>query len=151
MTYLENIETRVMENLYLLDKGIRDCALMECGDVDENGNIPKDVEDMIMKRLSTHSNIRVVFKTFKYLKCGDEYGISIDAFFYKYNFQRILIEKLHTDIPTHSFLYEYCLGTLLGYSSASMEEFLMRNTTEKLINTVNVAKNQERCNQCSAE
>jgi hypothetical protein len=148
MTYLENLESRVVENLYFLEKGIRDCALMECGNADKNGNIPEEVDDMIHKRLSTHSKIRVVFKTFE---CDD--GLKyIDAFFYKYNYQRILIEKLHTDIPIHSFLYEYCLGTLLGYSNASMEEFLMRNTTEKLINTVNEAKNQERCcNQCSAE
>ena len=138
MTYLENLETRVMENLYLLDKGIRDCALMECGDADENGNIPEEVEDMIYKRLSTHSNIKVVFKTFEY---GD--GKFVDALLYKYNFQRILIEKLYNDIPSHSFLYEYCLGTLLGYSGASMEEFLMKDTTEKLINTVNAAKNKE--------
>lgn len=138
MTFLENLESRVVENLYLLDKGIRDCALMECGDVDENGNIPEEVEDMIYKRLSTHSNIKVVFKTFEY---GD--GKFVDALFYKYNYQRILIEKLYTDIPSHSFLYEYCLGTLLGYSGASMEEFLMNDTTEKLINTVNTAKNKE--------
>ena len=137
MTFLENLETRVMENLYLLDKGIRDCALMECGDADENGNIPEEVEDMIYKRLSTHSNIRVVFKTFK---CDGEDGKFVDALFYKYNYQRILIEKLYTDIQSHSFLYEYCLGTLLGYSGASMEEFLMNDTTEKLINTVNAAK-----------
>jgi hypothetical protein len=143
MTYLENLETRVMENLYLLDKGIRDCALMECGDADENGNIPEEVKDMIYKRLSTHSNIKVVFKTFEY---GD--GRFVDALLYKYNFQRILIEKLYNDIPSHSFLYEYCLGTLLGYSNASMEEFLMRQAIDKVID----AKNQERCcNQCSAE
>ena len=142
MTYLENLETRVMENLYLLDKGIRDCALMECGDTDENGNIPEEVEDMVYKHLSTHSNIRVVFKTFEY---GD--GKFVDALFYKYNFQRILIEKLYTDIPSHSFLYEYCLGTLLGYSGASMEEFLMNDTTEKLINTVNAAKAKDAKNK----
>lgn len=135
MTFLENLESRVVENLYLLDKGIRDCALMECGDADENGNIPEEVEDMVYKRLSTHSNIKVVFKTFEY---GD--GKFVDALFYKYNYQRILIEKLYTDIPCHSFLYEYCLGTLLGYSGASMEEFLMNDTTEKLINTVNADK-----------
>jgi len=138
MTFLENLESRVVENLYLLDKGIRDCALMECGDTDENGNIPEEIEDMIYKHLFTHSGIRVVFKTFK---CDGEDGKYVDALFYKYNFQRILIEKLYTsDIPSHSFLYEYCLGTLLGYSGASMEEFLMNDTTEKLINTVNAAK-----------
>jgi len=139
---IKELEFRVLENLYLLEKEVRDCALIECDKADENDNVREDIEEIILKRLSSHPDIHVVFKTFR---CDNE--TYVNAFLYKYNYQRILIEKLYTDIPCHSFLYEYCLGTLLGYSNASMEKFLMRQAIDKVID----AKNNDRCNQCSAE
>lgn len=120
---------RLSDGLYLLTKGVRDCLEMSIV------GTPKEINDQLcdIESLATRGDYHVLaFKiNDKELESeGREYHM---VFVCKYQYQRILLTKLFNDIKPHSFIYEYIMGTLLGYSAASMEEFLMTHSIDHII------------------
>lgn len=109
--------------LYLMGKGVRDCCETTIGgtpaEIDE---ILYDIEAMCLD---------YKYQVLSFLLEKEEDREYRAVFICKYNFQKILLTKLFNEIKPHSFEYEYMMGTLLGYSAASMEEFLMRKCTDE--------------------
>jgi len=109
--------------LYLMDKGVRDCCETTVGGTpDELAEKLYDIEAMCLD---------YKYHVLSFLLEKEEDREYRSVFICKYNFQKILLTKLFNDIKPHSFEYEYMMGTLLGYSAASMEEFLMRKHTDE--------------------
>ena len=109
--------------LYLMDKGVRDCCETTIGGTPtEIGEKLYDIESMCLD---------YKYHVVSFLLEKEEDREYRSVFICKYNYQKILLNKLFNEVKPHSFIYEYMMGTLLGYSAASMEEFLMRKHTDE--------------------
>ena len=130
---------RLEDDLYLMDKGVRDCCeIFIYGAENELEEKLSEIEQQ-----ATSHNFYI---TYIDMHCDDDkdgkYGKSV--FVCKYHYQRILISKLNNDITPHSFIYEYIMGSLLGYSAAAMEEFLMKHCADKTILSIEENDNDEK-------
>jgi hypothetical protein len=130
---------RLEDSLYLMDKGVRDCCeTFIYGTEKELGENLIEIEQQ-----ATHHNYYI---TYIDIHCDDDkdgkYGKSV--FICKYQYQRIVISKLINDIKPHSFIYEYIMGSFLGYSGAAMEEFLMKHCTDEIILSIEENGNDEK-------
>ena len=120
MAEVDKYVNRVLDEIYLIKKGVRDCALVDLGlSTDKWAIIQYNVEQAVIQ-----NDLNIIFKSFE---TDDPDGINTyyEAYIYKYNHQRLIIDLLDT-LPTHELLYEYILGNLLGYSGAAMEEHIMK-------------------------
>ena len=116
---------RALENL--IDKGVRDCALIvpiPCNDELQN-------TIFTIEQMAINSGFRVVVN--HVTDDTDPSNEFCEVYIYKYNYQRIIINIILEDKKIDRFLKEYLLGTLLGYSAQSMEEYIMKNVTLELI------------------
>lgn len=112
------------DNMYLMDKGVRDCCeLLISGSPSEIGDQLYDIEAQAAEHKYNVLAFRLQREEGETNECHS-------VFICKYNYQKILLTKLYNEVKPHSFIYEYMMGTLLGYSAASMEEFLMRKCTD---------------------
>ncbi len=118
----------ILNELYLLDKGVRDCF---CETVID----PEDLDFIIEE--AVHHNYYVYTHEFED-KC-DKKTIYI-AYVCKYNYQKIMLHKMYTDSNIDKFTKEYIEGTLLGYSAQSMEEYLIKMIVNDSIDPVESGK-----------
>ena len=135
----------LLNELYLMDKGIRDCFEVLVSGDDES--ISKDIEYIIEKATEYHfMYFMVELEADDDDPCNTKY---VSMFIFKYNYQKILLSVIYNKFKAHSFEYEYCLGTLLGYSGESMEEFLMKDLADKIVedskNEITTKPNFEFC------
>ncbi len=112
-----------------MEKGIRDCFETLVSGDDES--ISKDIDYIIMKATEYRFMYYVVELETDDNDPPDTKYVSV--YIFKYNYQKILLNMIYNKFKAHSFEYEYCLGTLLGYSGKSMEEFLMKDITDKIV------------------
>ena len=119
----------ILNELYLLDKGVRDCF---CETVME----PEDI-DFIIGQAVQH-NYYVYTREFDD-DCCDEKKFYI-VYVCKHNYQKIMLHKMYTDSNMDKFTREYIEGTLLGYSAQSMEEYLMKMIVNDSIDPVESGK-----------
>ena len=119
----------LLNELYLMEKGIRDCFQILVSGDDES--ISKDIEYIIMRATEYRFMYYVVELEADDNDPPDTKYVLVYVF--KYNYQKILLNMIYNKFKAHSFEYEYCLGTLLGYSGESMEEFLMKDITDKIV------------------
>ena len=120
MADVDKCVNRVLDEIYLIKKGVRDCALVDLGLKNANWEeVQYAVEQAVIQ-----NDLNIIFKSFE---TDDPDGINTyyEAYIYRYNHQRLIIDLLDT-LPTHELLYEYTLGNLLGYSGAAMEEYIMK-------------------------
>ena len=109
------------DELYLLDKGVRDCfSLNVVGDKEER----EEAIDQIIGKV-------IQYDYFVYTVELDEETTCV--YVCKYNYQKVILHTIYNELTPHSILYEYCLGTLLGYSGKSMDEFLTKIMIDKTI------------------
>ena len=135
----------LLNELYLMDKGIRDCFEVLVSGDDES--ISKDIEYIIEKATEYHfMYFMVELEADDDDPCNTKY---VSMFIFKYNYQKILLSVIYNKFKAHSFEYEYCLGTLLGYSGESMEKFLMKDLADKIVedskNEITTKPNFEFC------
>lgn len=119
----------LLNELYLMEKGIRDCFETLVSGDDES--ISKDIDYIIGQATEFHFMYYVVELETDDNDPPDTKYVSV--YIFKYNYQKILLNMIYNKFKAHSFEYEYCLGTLLGYSGKSMEEFLMKDITDKIV------------------
>ena len=112
-----------------MEKGIRDCFETLVSGDDES--ISKDIDYIIGQATEFHFMYYVVELETDDNDPPDTKYVSV--FIFKYNYQKILLNIIYNKFKAHSFEYEYCLGTLLGYRGESMEEFLMKDITDKIV------------------
>ena len=129
----------VLNEIYLIEKGVRDCALVELGtpEIGEYHELLYKVEQVVIQ-----NDLNVKFKEFKTDEPCDADKTYVEAYIYKYNHQRIIIDLLDT-LPTHEFLYEYILGNLLGYSGEAMEKYIMKKITYSASKEINDIVNKK--------
>jgi hypothetical protein len=118
----------LLNELYLMEKGIRDCfEILVSGD-DES--VSRDIDYIIGQAI----NHDFMYYTDEFETDDNEPDIKyVSVYIFKYNYQKILLNMIHKKFEAHSFEYEYCLGSLLGYSGKSMEEFLMKTMVDKIV------------------
>ena len=132
MSKNELLLNNVLNEIYLMQKGVRDCVLVDdvpCSDPNELIKTLFTIEQM-----ATKSGFRVVVN---HVEDPDPSNEFCEVYIYKYNYQRLIINIILEDKKIDKFLKEYLLGTLLGYSAQSMEEFIMKNVTLALIDKTN--------------
>lgn len=129
--YFDKLE-EVMDNCYLINKGVRSCYMTTVTGPDE------DYESGV------YENPYIVISVSKKVKAIEDYAkkeglyfysyklkdleedIALDQYtyccwIYKYPHQGIILKSLPGE---HGFIEEWIVGKLLGYSDAAMEEFL---------------------------
>ena len=129
MTRNDMILNNVLNEIYLMEKGVRDCVLIDdipCANSDELRNTIFSIE-----QFATTSGFRVVVN--HVTDDADPSNEFCEVYIYKYNYQRLIINIILEDKKIDKFLKEYLLGSLLGYSAQSMEEFIMKNVALALI------------------
>ena len=118
---------RVYEESYLIEKGVRSCALIEVADYDDFQTNPH-MDDVVVERYkeiktdAKHRGLYTLLIVYKKLK-------SADCYVYKYPFQRFLIDFVTSDWRDNfhlNTLSAYIQGKLLGYADFSMDEFLSK-------------------------
>ena len=129
-------------NIYLLQKGVRDCALIP---INLFGNKEKKLDELFeIEQFIISSNLY-----YNILKYDDEeednFSEDLSIYVFKYSHQKMVIEILENDkrFTKGSFMYEYLIGTLLGYSGAEMEKYLSKLLTDNIVNMKRQFKNLE--------
>jgi len=118
----------LLNELYLLDKGVRDCFLMTiCGD-EETIN---ESLDYIIGQVISHKYYMYTYDKNIDPYADEENNKLYDVYVCKYNYQKLILHKIHSTLDHKSILYEYCIGTMLGYSGKSMDEFITKIITNK--------------------
>ena len=117
----------VSEQAYLIDKGVRNCALIEIMDECEKFDM-----DEINKRYKEikitagHYNLYTELVIYNKIPTAS-------VFIYKYPHQKLLIEFTTCDWRDDfhlNLVSTYILGKLLGYADFSMEKFLSKDILE---------------------
>lgn len=131
--YIEFSEMKeVLDNVYLIKKGVRSCYMEIISGPEQN------------YESGIYDNPTIILSVFKKLKAIEKYVKEEGLYFYsyklkdfeedielgnksycfwiyKYPHQGILLEHIPRE---HGFVEEWIIGKLLGYSDESMEKFL---------------------------
>lgn len=119
---LERNETTIVNECYLINKGIRSCASLTIGvhgSKDDSAVFLYQLEQIVL----SHGLHSVAFE----LPRGEDDSPDdwfFDFWVYSYPHQLPVINAIQ-NVP-RSFLREWAIGKLLGYSDQSMEDYLSR-------------------------
>lgn len=124
MNELNNKISEVENECYLIDKGVRSCALLSVSGYYQNDlDIISKMEEIVLN----HKLHSYKFKQ-KFLDCD----LEVYTFWiYKYHHQLALIKYL-SKIEGRDFLSEWIIGKLLGYSDESIEDYLAMKLVDRL-------------------
>ena len=119
-SYFESFIRELSTEFYLIQKGVRSCALLVFPHYDRE-------EDIVNEYLKCDMDVSVKWEFSEFET--EEGGNFCELFLYKYSHQldmkhAIDIIKSCADNPKHEYIAEWMLGKLLGYSDENMEEFL---------------------------
>ena len=131
--YVSRMKSYFRENCYLISRGVRSCYTeIVIGPEDSENAFGFTIADLIgdLEQIALHYDLHMVWFRFK-----DESQLldgmnGYDVWVYRYHHQRPVIEAL-TNAPK-SYLTEWVMGKLLGYSDESMEEFLTQHVMAKV-------------------
>lgn len=127
-THMRRMERELMNECYLISKGVRSCAQMTVVGVKDINEECPCITDMLfsLEQAALRDNLNSTW--FKYKDQSDiEDGFEAYSFWvYRYPHQLVIIRAIE-EMAKHSFLVEWMTGKLLGYSDASMETYLSRN------------------------
>lgn len=101
----------ITNEFYLMDKGVRNACLIDFNNSQES--------DFIKDLCNEYGYHPILWG-------GDEHA-SGSILVCKYIYQIELAREMSNKLEKHSFLYEYILGKLLGYTDESMEQYLTQN------------------------
>ena len=129
-------------NIYLLQKGVRDCALLS---INLFGTKEKKLDELFeIEQYIISSNL--YYHILKYTDDDeDSFSEDLSIYVFKYPHQRMVIDTLENDkrFTKGSFMFEYLRGTLLGYSGEEMEKYLSKLLTDNIVNMKRQFKNLE--------
>lgn len=129
-------------NIYLLQKGVRDCALIP---INLFGNKEKKLDELFeIEQYIISSNL--YYHIIKYNnEDEDSFSEDLSIYVFKYSHQKMVIETLENDkrFTKGSFMHQYLTGTLLGYSGEEMEKYLSKLLTDNIVNMKRQFKNLE--------
>lgn len=129
----------IADDAYLVSKGARPCVT-RCYTFYEDDEIEEFKSEI--EQIMTRYNI---YCKFERLICeGEDDDIyHLRIFIFKYHYQSIVIDyMIHKTVP-HSFMYEFLLGTMLGYPPPEMEDYLTNLIYEKVGQAVFNAQSME--------
>lgn len=132
MNELNNKISEVENECYLIDKGVRSCALLSISGFYQNQiDIISKMEEIVLN----HKLHSYTFKQ-RFLDCD----LEVYTFWiYKYHHQLALIKYLENK-SNKDLCSEWITGKLLGYSDESIEEYLAM----KLIDRLEIISMEER-------
>ena len=102
----------ITNEFYLMDKGVRNACLIDFNNSQES--------DFIKDLCDEYNYFAIIFN-------GDDEHESGSILICKYIYQIELVREMSLKLEEHSFLYEYILGKLLGYTDESMEQYLTQH------------------------
>lgn len=131
MNEMDKKISEVENECYLIDKGIRSCALLTVSEYYQNEmDIISKLEDIVFNH-KLHSCL--------YKQKFEDCDLEVYTFWiYKYHHQLALIRYV-SEIEEKTILSEWITGKLLGYSDESMESFL----TMKLVDNLNLSRDND--------
>ena len=122
----------LINELYLLDKGVRDCfSITVMGEEEEIG----DSLEYIISKVMEHGY-------YMYTKSLPNDKACI-VYVCKYNYQKLILHKIYKNLEEHSILFEYCIGSILGYSGEAMENFITKIIINRGINIIEEREEDE--------
>lgn len=131
--YIQRIERKAMNECYLISKGVRSCMQMDViGIKDVNENCPCITDILLsLEQVGLHYDLNSVW--FKYKDQSDvKEGFESYSFWvYRYPHQLPIIRAVE-EVDERNLLVDWITGKLLGYSDASMEEYLTRNVMNEV-------------------
>ena len=122
----KDIKISEVENeCYLIDKGVRSCALVPVSGFYQNEmDILSKLEEVVLNHKLHSYTIKQ-----KFLDCDLEVYI---FWIYKYHHQLALIKYVESKSDNKDILSEWIIGKLLGYSDESMEDYLTMKLVDRL-------------------
>lgn len=131
---MKEIDKKILEvenECYLINKGVRSCALLSVSGFYQNE------EDIIVKLEDLILNHNL--QSFVYKQKFNDCNLEVYSFWiYKYHHQLALIKYI-SKLKERDFLSDWIIGKLLGYSDESMESFL----TMKLIDNLDLLRESD--------
>lgn len=117
--------SEVENECYLIDKGVRSCALVSVSGFYQNEmDILSKLEEVVL----VHKLHSYTIKQ-KFLDCD----LEVYTFWiYKYHHQLALIKYVESKSDNKDILSEWITGKLLGYSDESMENYLTMKLFDKI-------------------
>lgn len=122
------------DNIYLIKKGVRSCFMESITGAKE------DIVNQERKELSVFHQLQKIkvyieenglcFYAYQLAKDKDDADdrLSFIYWAYKYPHQGVILRSLQ---GKHSYIEEWIIGKLLGYSDEAMEEFLQKRQSKK--------------------
>lgn len=125
MTRIESLDAELMDNIYLINKGIRTCYFGALHTTEGEYFYLYDFgtfmfEDILEIFKEEVTEFDLYMFTNKSIENED---IFYHYWIYKYPHQKIILEKIYNE-EGDNYLRQWMIGKLLGYSDQSMEDFL---------------------------
>ena len=129
MRRLDRYLDKANNESYLINKGVRTCALLTVVSHKDDG---MDVQELLYKleQLILHHGLNSIPLELQRDEDDDPNARFFEFWIYSYPHQLAVIKAIH-DTP-RSFLREWVVGKLLGYSDMSMEEYLSHDVMSGL-------------------
>jgi hypothetical protein len=127
--YLDKKELEMSNECYLIYKGVRSCAQFDVHGPKERGDDYRSltINDILrsLEQVALRYNLNAIWFEYEDNSELEDGFTSFSFWVYRYSHQAAILRAVHK--YDHGVLRDWIIGKLLGYSDASMEEYLIRN------------------------